>query len=216
MGRAWVQVNHYPNTLASQAKWSIETKVLNMCQLQPLIFHGHRIFRNLSIWRASNEPILSLMLANSTADRIPKPFQQNRIEEQKAVFQGWVQIPIPSLLHMQIFLPLINSFFFTSANHSKRNFNKNTSNEIQIIYWGIWNAFFAYRWPKGLPREISHIKNPNTSQLDGLFLRRNILEHFSSEKTSYLWAFLTSRQVYYKSFASHSTNCSEWSKNKKH
>ena len=41
-----VHVNLHQKTLASQAMWSIDTKVLNIWQLQHQIFYGHRIFHH--------------------------------------------------------------------------------------------------------------------------------------------------------------------------
>ena len=43
--RVQVHVKLYQKTLASLAKWSIDTKVWNMCLQQRQIFHGHRIFQ---------------------------------------------------------------------------------------------------------------------------------------------------------------------------
>ena len=44
--RVRVHVKLYQKTLALQAKWSIDTKVWNMCLRQRQIFHGHRIFQH--------------------------------------------------------------------------------------------------------------------------------------------------------------------------
>ena len=43
---------------------------------------------------ASNQSILSLRLASTTADLIPYPFGSG-IEEQIPVLPGWIQVPSP-------------------------------------------------------------------------------------------------------------------------
>ena len=45
LSRVRVHVKPYQKTLASLAKWSIDTKV-GMCLRQRKIFHGHRIFQH--------------------------------------------------------------------------------------------------------------------------------------------------------------------------
>ena len=52
------------------------------------------------MWRVSNQSILSLRLASTTADLIPKPFRSG-IEEHIPVLLGRIQVPVPALLwHM--------------------------------------------------------------------------------------------------------------------
>ena len=46
LSRVRVNVKLYEKTLASLAKWSIDTKVWNMCLRQRQIFHSHRIFQH--------------------------------------------------------------------------------------------------------------------------------------------------------------------------
>ena len=48
------------------------------------------------MWRASNQSILSLRLASTTADLIPYPFGSG-IEEQIPVLPGRSQVPVPAL-----------------------------------------------------------------------------------------------------------------------
>ena len=44
--RVRVHIKLYQKTLAAQAKWSIDTKVWNVCLWQRQVFHGHRIFQH--------------------------------------------------------------------------------------------------------------------------------------------------------------------------
>ena len=96
--RVRVHVKLFQKTLASLAKWSIDTTVWNMCLWQRQIFDGHRVFSIFIMWQASTQSILSLRLASTTADLIPYPFGSG-IEEQIPVLPGRIQVPVPVLAH---------------------------------------------------------------------------------------------------------------------
>ena len=71
-------------------------------------------FFNIHImWQASNQSILSLRLAGTTADLIPYPFLSG-IEDQILVFTFCIQGPVPSLiytiLHARLFKMVDSSY----------------------------------------------------------------------------------------------------------
>ena len=63
------------------------------------------IFINLQV---SNQSILSLMLARTTADLIPYPFGSG-IEEQTPVLAGRIQVPAPALSLTECILDFRNN-----------------------------------------------------------------------------------------------------------
>ena len=76
------------------------------------VIHWHKSFEYVSItasnfsesfcipslWRDSNQSILSMRLASTTTDLIPYPFLSG-VEEQIPVLPGGIQAPVSSLVH---------------------------------------------------------------------------------------------------------------------
>ena len=107
--RGRVHVTFCEKTLASLAKWSIDKKVWNICVYDnaksSMATEFFSIFINLQV---SNQSILSLILASTTADLIPNPFGSG-IEEQTPVLAGRIQIPTPALSLTECILDFRNN-----------------------------------------------------------------------------------------------------------
>ena len=65
-GQVRVYLKLYQKALASLARWSIDTRVLNMCLLQ-----HQQFFSIFIIWGAQNQSTSSLRLRSTTANLIP-------------------------------------------------------------------------------------------------------------------------------------------------
>ena len=79
------------------------------------------------IWRASNQSIMSLRLASTTADLIPYPFESG-IEEQIPVLPGGIQIPVPALHMTRQTLSSLSKFVL-----GKSEFSQNTAVSFQYF-----------------------------------------------------------------------------------
>ena len=122
--------------ILSQVKWSTDTKILNTFQLQHQTFHGHRTFQHFNHTTYSNQSILSLRLASTTADLIPYSIEQD-MEGQTPVLPGWIQVLVTSLIRMSCvdrsyFIPALASYSWWISKKSE------ATSQAKIYDCGIW------------------------------------------------------------------------------
>ena len=80
------------NTFASLAKWSIDTKVWNMCLQQRQIFHGHGIFQHF--YHVTSFKSISIVFETGKHHSWPIPYP---FGEQKPALPGRIQVSVPAL-----------------------------------------------------------------------------------------------------------------------
>mgnify|MGYP001791428993 CR=1 FL=1 len=94
------------------------------------------LFSILTIQRASNQSILSLRLASTTADLIPYSIEQD-MEGQTPVLPGWIQVLVTSLIRMSCvdrsyFIPALASYSWWISKKSE------ATSQAKIYDCGIW------------------------------------------------------------------------------
>ena len=112
VGRVW----KYKFGLGIAYRVSDESQTCVNCNIK--FSKATESYSKFSIWWASNQEILSARLACTTADLIPYPFGSS-IEEQIPVLPGYIQVPVPPLIKLDI--KLISNLFYQVSFHSRCN-----------------------------------------------------------------------------------------------
>ena len=92
-----VHVKLYQKTLASLAKWSMDTKVLNMCLWQSQIFRGHKVFQHF--YHVMSFRSINIVLETGKYHSWPNtvPFRV-RSWGANTHTPGRIQVPVPALI----------------------------------------------------------------------------------------------------------------------
>ena len=128
-----------------------------MCLRQRQIFHGHRIFSIFFMCRASNQSILSLRLASTTADLIPYPFGSG-IEEQIPVLPSRIQVPVPALILIALKYCIYMADVFNISIANSLHYAYITFQKLGIA-WGTLNP---QGWIEGCPQICINFYNSAT------------------------------------------------------